>query len=65
MSSALPLLPTPQDPYQDNSYKVVVSTAVGFALATTGVALRLVSRWLCRKQLELNDWLIICAYVSP
>lgn len=64
MASAAAMLPLPENPYENKSWKVIVSTAVGFALATTGLFLRLLSRWLCHKRLEANDWLIIAAYVS-
>lgn len=64
MSSTVAMLPNPANPYENDSYKVVVSTAVGFGIATAGLVLRLISRRLCRKRLEMNDWLIICAYVS-
>lgn len=51
------------DPYEDRGYKVILATAFGFAIATTAVVLRLSSRWLCRKTLELNDYLLFLAYV--
>lgn len=48
--------------HENNSWRVIVATAFGFSIATTAIALRLVSRWLCRKRLEANDYLILSAY---
>lgn len=55
--------PSWMDASADISYKIILSTAWGFAIATTGIILRLVSRWLCRKRLETNDYLILAAYI--
>lgn len=57
------MLSTPYNPYENRSYKIVISTAVGFSLATSALILRLFCRWLCHKRLELNDFFIIAAYV--
>lgn len=62
MSSALEGLPPP-GAGEYTGWKIVVSTAFSFAIATTGLVLRLASRWLCRKRLEVNDYLIIIAYI--
>lgn len=51
------------DPTEDKSYKVIASTAVAFAIATLSIILRFAARWLCRKRLELNDYLILLAYI--
>lgn len=60
--SALQGLPPP-GAGEDTTWKIIVSTAFSFAIATIGLILRLASRWLCRKRLELNDYLIIIAYI--
>ena len=57
-------LALPAHPFEENSRKIIVAVAVGFALATIGIVLRLFSRWLCKKRLELNDYLILAAYVN-
>ncbi|KAL9088805.1 MAG: hypothetical protein Q9159_002916 [Coniocarpon cinnabarinum] len=57
------VLPLPQDPYEDISWKVKLSTGFSFAIATTALILRLTSRWLSGVSLALTDWLIMLAYV--
>ncbi|KAI9653573.1 MAG: hypothetical protein M1831_005955 [Alyxoria varia] len=47
---------------ESQTWKIVVAIVIGFILATLGIALRLVSRWICKKNLELNDYLILVAY---
>ncbi|KAI9717115.1 MAG: hypothetical protein M1828_007448 [Chrysothrix sp. TS-e1954] len=63
MSSTTTQLPASYYSKEDESYKVIISTAVGFALATLAICGRLVSRFLTRKRLEWNDYLILLAYI--
>ena len=59
------MMPPPIDGlYADHSYKLVVTTAVSFVLATIGIVGRYVARVICRKTLELNDYMIFLGYVS-
>lgn len=50
------------DPTANISGKIVASTLAGFIIATTAILLRLFCRWVCRKSLEANDYLILLAY---
>ena len=56
-------LPPPAHPWETQTWKIIVSTAVGFALSALAVLLRLLSRFLSRKQLDWSDWLIVAAFV--
>lgn len=49
--------------YADISYKLVISTVFSFVFATLGIAGRFVARWICKKNLELNDYFILLGYV--
>ena len=56
--------PMPVDLYANKSYKLIITTVVSFVLATIGIVGRFAARWICRKRLELNDYLIALGYVG-
>ncbi|KAL9052773.1 MAG: hypothetical protein Q9162_005193 [Coniocarpon cinnabarinum] len=53
------VLPLPQDPYEDISWKVKLSTGFSFAIATTALILRLTSRWLSGIPNIITDFALL------